>query len=59
MYVPRENVTEVTDILRKHEVSGISMTEVKGKGKIHHEPVAEMVRMYHYGSRRSCYLIDC
>jgi nitrogen regulatory protein PII len=51
IYVPRENVPEVTDILRKHEISGISMAEVKGKGKTPHEPVAEMVRMYHYGKK--------
>ena len=31
MYIPRENVPEVTGILRKHEVAGISMAEVRGK----------------------------
>jgi nitrogen regulatory protein PII len=51
LYVPRENVTEVTDILTKHEVTGISMGEVKGKGKTPHEAVPEMVRMYHYGKK--------
>jgi nitrogen regulatory protein PII len=50
-YVPRENVSEVTDILRKHDVAGISMVEVKGKGKTPHEPIPEMVRMYHYGRK--------
>jgi nitrogen regulatory protein PII len=33
MYVPRENVSEVTDVLTKHEVAGISIAEVKGKGR--------------------------
>lgn len=51
MYIPRENVSEVTAVLTKHEVFGISIGEVKGKGKIPHEPVPEMVRMYHYGKK--------
>ena len=51
MYVPRENVSEVTDVLTKHEVAGISIAEVKGKGKVPHEPVPEMVRFYHYGKK--------
>jgi nitrogen regulatory protein PII len=51
MYIPRENVSEVTDVLTKHEVTGISIGEVKGKGKTAHEPVPEMVRMYHYGKK--------
>ena len=51
MYIPQENVSEVTEILRKHEVAGISMGEVKGKGKTPHEPVPELVRMYHYGKK--------
>lgn len=51
MYIPRENVSEVTDILTKHEVTGISIGEVKGKGKTPHEAVPEMVRMYHYGKK--------
>ena len=51
LYIPGENVREVTDILRKHEVAGISMGEVRGKGKTPHEPVPEMVRMYWYGKK--------
>ena len=51
MYIPRENVPEVTGILRKHEVAGISMAEVRGKGKTPHESVPEMVRMYWYGKK--------
>ena len=51
MYIPRENVPEVTGILRKHEVAGISMAEVRGKGKTPHEAVPEMVRMYWYGKK--------
>jgi hypothetical protein len=48
LYIPGENIREVTGILRKHEVAGISMGEVRGKGKTSHEPVPEMVRMYWY-----------
>ena len=51
MYIPKENIPEVTGILRKHEVAGISMAEVRGKGKTHHEAVPEMVRMYWYGKK--------
>jgi nitrogen regulatory protein PII len=51
LYIPRENVPEVTAILRKHEVAGISMAEVRGKGKTPHEAVPEMVRMYWYGKK--------
>lgn len=51
LYIPRENVPEVTGILRKHEVAGISMAEVRGKGKTPHEAVPEMVRMYWYGKK--------
>jgi nitrogen regulatory protein PII len=51
MYIPRENVSEVTAVLTKHEVAGISIGEVKGKGKTPHEAVPEMVRMYHYGKK--------
>jgi nitrogen regulatory protein PII len=51
LYIPRENVPEVTGILRKHEVAGISMAEVRGKGKTPQEAVPEMVRMYWYGKK--------
>jgi nitrogen regulatory protein PII len=51
LYIPRENIPEVTAILRKHEVAGISMAEVRGKGKTPHEAVPEMVRMYWYGKK--------
>ena len=51
MYIPKENVPQVTSILRKHEVAGISMGEVRGKGKTPHEAVPEMVRMYWYGKK--------
>jgi nitrogen regulatory protein PII len=51
LYIPRENIPEVTSILRKHEVAGISMAEVRGKGKTSHEAVPEMVRMYWYGKK--------
>jgi nitrogen regulatory protein PII len=51
LYIPRENIPEVTGILRKHEVAGISMAEVRGKGKTPHEAVPEMVRMYWYGKK--------
>lgn len=47
--VPEENVTEITEILQKHEVGGISLSDVLGRGKESHDPVPEMVRSYMTG----------
>lgn len=51
IYIPPENVSETTEVLHKHDVGGISLSEVKGRGKIPHEPVPEMVRSYWYGKK--------
>src|SRR5512145_3564619 len=51
IYIPVENVSEATQILHKHEVGGISLSEIKGRGRIPHEPVPEMVRAYTYGKK--------
>jgi nitrogen regulatory protein PII len=51
IYIPSENVSETTEVLHKHDVGGISLSEVKGRGKIPHEPVPEMVRSYWYGKK--------
>ncbi len=51
IYIPSENVSEATEILHKHEVGGISTSEIKGRGKIPHEPVPELVRSYWYGKK--------
>jgi nitrogen regulatory protein PII len=51
IYIPSENVSEATEIFHKHEVGGISISEIKGRGKIPHEPVPEVVRSYWYGKK--------
>ncbi len=49
IYIPEEDVFEITEILHKHEVGGISISDVDGSGKVPHEPVPEMVRSYMTG----------
>lgn len=51
LYIPSENVSEVTELFHKHEVGGISLSEIKGRGKVSHEPVPETVRSYWYGRK--------
>lgn len=51
IYIPWENVSEATEVFHKHEVGGISLSEIKGRGKIPHEPVPDMVRAYWYGKK--------
>lgn len=46
IYIPEDNLSEVTEILHKHSIGGISLSDIKGRGKIPHEPVPETV--YHY-----------
>jgi nitrogen regulatory protein P-II 1 len=51
IYIPWENVSETTELLHKHEVGGMSLSEIKGRSKIPHEPVPDMVRTYWYGKK--------
>lgn len=51
IYIPSENVSEATEVFHKHEVGGISLSEIKGRGKIPHEPVPDTVRAYWYGKK--------
>jgi nitrogen regulatory protein P-II 1 len=46
IYIPEENLSEVTEILHKHGVGGVSLSDIKGRGRILHEPVPETVRFY-------------
>lgn len=53
IFVPQENVPEVTMILHKHDCGGISLTEIKGRGKIPHESIPEVVTgEWHMTGRR-------
>ena len=51
IYVPEENLSEITGILDNHGIGGISVTSIRGKGKDPHEPVPEMVRSYMTGRK--------
>jgi nitrogen regulatory protein PII len=51
IYIPLENVSEATEVFHTHEVGGISLSEIKGRGKIPHEPIPDMVRSYWYGKK--------
>lgn len=51
IYITSENVSEATQILHKHEVGGITLSEVKGRGRIPHEPVPDTVHAYTYAKK--------
>jgi nitrogen regulatory protein PII len=51
IYITSENVSEATQILHKHEVGGITLSEVKGRGRISHEPVPDTVHAYTYAKK--------
>jgi nitrogen regulatory protein PII len=51
IYVPEENLPEVTRVLDNHKVGGVSVTTIRGKGKDPHEPVPEVVRSYMTGKK--------
>jgi nitrogen regulatory protein PII len=35
IFITEENLSEVTEILQKHGVGGISLSDIKGRGRIH------------------------
>ena len=51
IFITEENLSEVTEILQKHGVGGISLSEIKGRGRIPHEAVPETVREYLTGRK--------
>ncbi|MFZ0326698.1 MAG: P-II family nitrogen regulator [Nitrososphaeraceae archaeon] len=48
IYIAWENVSAATDVLHMHGVGGISLSEVKGRGKIPHEAVPHTIQAYTY-----------
>ncbi len=40
LIIPHERLHEVNDLLRKHQVGGLTVYDVKGRGRAKHEPVA-------------------
>jgi nitrogen regulatory protein PII len=49
--IPEEDLPAVTEILHQHEVGGISVSDIRGRSKVPHEPVPEMVRNYMTGKK--------
>jgi nitrogen regulatory protein P-II 1 len=51
IYVISDDLPKVNDILRKHNVGGISFYEIEGRGRTKREEVPEMVRSYMTGRK--------
>jgi nitrogen regulatory protein PII len=51
IYIPEDILSGVTEILHKHSVGGISLSDIKGRGKIPHEPIPETVHHYMTGKK--------
>jgi nitrogen regulatory protein P-II 1 len=51
IYIISGDLPKVMDILRKHNVGGISFYEIDGRGRTKHEEVGEMVRSYRTGRK--------
>lgn len=49
IYIPHEKLFEVTEILHKHNVMGLTFSEVMGSGRSKHDPIPEQVRSYMSG----------
>ena|SRR3712207_1866565 len=49
IYIPKDDLTQVTEILKKHNVGGMTFYEINGAGRTKREEVPEMVRAYMTG----------
>ena len=49
LFILRDDLERVTEILRKHNVGGITFYEINGAGRTKREAVPEMVRAYMTG----------
>ena len=49
IYVPTDDLARVIEILRKHNVGGMTFYEINGAGRTKREAVPEMVRSYMTG----------
>jgi nitrogen regulatory protein P-II 1 len=49
IYIRKDDLAQVTEILRKHNVGGISFYEIDGAGRTRRDAVPEMVRSYMTG----------
>lgn len=51
IFIPTDDLAQVTEILRKHNVGGISFYEINGAGRTKRDAVPEMVRSYMTGRK--------
>ena len=49
IYIPTHDLGQVSEILRKHNVGGISFYEINGAGRTQRDAIPEMVRSYMTG----------
>jgi nitrogen regulatory protein P-II 1 len=48
-FIPKDDLAEVTEILKKHNVGGMTFYEINGAGRTKRDAVPEMVRAYMTG----------
>jgi nitrogen regulatory protein P-II 1 len=51
IFIPTDDLEQVTEILRKHNVGGITFYEINGAGRTKRDAVPEMVRSYMTGRK--------
>jgi nitrogen regulatory protein P-II 1 len=51
IFILTDDLAQVTEILRKHNVGGISFYEINGAGRTKRDAVPEMVRSYMTGRK--------
>ena len=49
IFIPKDDLAQVTEILTKHNVGGITFYEINGAGRTKRDAVPEMVRAYMTG----------
>ena len=49
IFIPTDDLARVTEILRKHNVGGMTFYEINGAGRTKRDAVPEMVRSYMTG----------
>jgi nitrogen regulatory protein P-II 1 len=49
IFIPTDDLARVTEILRKHNVGGITFYEINGAGRTKRNAIPEMVRSYMTG----------
>lgn len=53
VFIRTEDLTIVTDIIRKHRVGGLSFYEINGAGRVEREAIQEIVDAYKTGRKLS------